>query len=362
MSKGPARVEGLQKLLEQNHIDCAMIGPTTNMIYLLGDAPHPDERLCLLLISDDRVQMIAPELNADTISSFTDVEMITWSDAEGPGSALSSSFLKTLSLGAVAVDGSMRADFLLPVMEAFTPERVVSVDPVISTMRVRKSPEEIEILADAAAQADRAMEAAVESCRPGVTEQEVAWAAEEAFRKDGAEYVEFTLVAAGGNAAFPHHHSGEKMLEKGKGIIIDIGASLKGYKSDITRVVFLGEPDKQFIKTYEVVRLANEKGRQAVTPGVSAEAVDSATRLVIEEAGFGEYFIHRTGHGLGLDIHELPWIQQGNEMPLDSGMVFSVEPGVYLPGKLGIRVEDIVAVTSDGVRTLTGYSHSLVIK
>ena len=145
MSKGPARVEGLQKLLEQNHIDCAMIGPTTNMIYLLGDAPHPDERLCLLLISGDRVQMIAPELNADTISSFTDVEMITWSDAEGPGSALSSSFLKTLSLGAVAVDGSMRADFLLPVMEAFTPERVVSVDPVISTMRVRKSLEEIEI-------------------------------------------------------------------------------------------------------------------------------------------------------------------------------------------------------------------------
>ena len=362
MSKGPARIEGLQKLLEQNHLDCAMIGPTTNMVYLLGNSPHPDERLCLLLISDDKVQIIAPKLNADTISSFTDVEMLTWADAEGPGSALSSSFLKTLSPGTVAVDGSMRADFLLPVMEAFKPERVVSVDPVIATMRIQKSPEEIELLAEAAVQADRAMEAAVEACRPGVTEQEVAWAAEEAFRKDGAEHVEFTLVATGGNAAFPHHHSGEKVLRKGEGIIIDIGASLKRYKSDITRVVFLGEPDKQFLKTYEVVRLANKKGRQAVKPGVSAEAVDSATRSVIEEAGFAEYFIHRTGHGLGLDIHELPWIQQGNELLLDTGMVFSVEPGFYLPGKLGIRVEDIVAVTSDGVRTLTGYSHSLVIK
>jgi Xaa-Pro aminopeptidase len=356
------RLQVFQARLAEKQTDCAVIGPTTNMKYLLGGAPHTDERLCLLLVTPDTVQMITSQLNTDMISAFTDVETLTWKDAYGPEAALSSSVLHKGKVRILAIDGSMRADFLLAVLEQCNPIRTVPVDPIIATLRIKKSPQEIKALSDAAAQADRAMQAAVDACRPGATEAEIAWVAEKAFRKDGADRVEFTLVAAGQNACFPHHQSSDKVLQRGEGIIIDIGASLNGYKSDITRVVFLGDPDREFVDAYETVSAANTRGRETVRPGVPAEEVDRATRAVIEEKGMGDHFIHRTGHGLGLDIHEEPWIQTGNRVPLQTGMVFSVEPGVYVPGKLGIRVEDIVTVTDEGVRTLTGFDHSLVIK
>ncbi len=357
-----SRIHAFQARLAEKQTDCAVIGPTTNMKYLLGGAPHADERLCLLLVTPDAVQMVAPQLNADMLSALSDAEVLTWVDAQGPEAALSGSILGKGNIRILAADGSMRADFLLFALEHCNPMQTISVDPIIAQLRIKKSSQEIRALADAAAQADRAMQAAVDACRPGITEAEIAWAAEKAFRKDGADRVEFTIVAAGQNAAYPHHQSGDKVLQKGEGIIIDIGASLNGYKSDITRMVFLGDPDREFFDAYELVRSANTRGRETVRPGVPAEEVDRAARAVIEEKGMGKYFIHRTGHGLGLDVHEEPWIQAGNTIPLEAGMVFSVEPGVYVPEKLGVRVEDIVTVTEDGVRTLTGFDHSLVVR
>jgi Xaa-Pro aminopeptidase len=233
---------------------------------------------------------------------------------------------------------------------------------MIARLRRRKSPEEIEALLSAAAQADSVMQAAVDACAPGVTEAEAAWAAEEAFRRSGADRVEFTLVAAGAHAAFPHHHSGTKKMQSGEGIIIDIGASLNSYKSDITRMVFLGEPAPEFMKVYDTVLKANEEGRRAVKPGVTAGEIDRAARSVIEEAGYGGYFIHRTGHGLGLDIHEEPSSQESSTAVLEEGMVFSVEPGIYLPEKLGVRIEDIVTVTAEGAKTFTGFTRALTVK
>ena len=356
------RLQALQKRLAEEETDCAVIGPTTNMLYLLGGTPHADERLCLLVVTPDAVQMIAPQLNADMIAAFTDVHMLTWEDASGPEAALSKSILGKGNIRTLATDGSMRADFLLAALEQCKPVQTISADPIIAKLRIIKSPQEIAALAEAAAQADRAMQSAIDACRPDVAEAEIAWAAEEAFRRDGAERVEFTLVAAGRNAAFAHHHSGDKKLQRGEGVIIDIGASLNEYKSDITRMVFLGDPDREFLDAFELVSSANARGREKVRPGLPAEEVDRATRAVIEEKGLGDLFIHRTGHGLGLDIHEEPWIQAGNTMPLERGMVFSVEPGIYVPGRFGIRVEDIVTVTTGGSKTLTGFGHSLVIK
>ena len=379
MANSRERLQIFQSKLADAKIACAVVGPTTNMRYLLGGSPHADERLCLLLVTPESVQMITPELNADSIAGFTDIQMITWADQDGPGKALGQSVLtQALRSGGeravFAADGSMRSAFLLPVLdfledvrdgnatECAERIRVVSADPLVSELRTAKSQAEIEAIAEAAAQADRAMQAAVDACKLGVTEADVAWVTEQAFRLDGAERVEFTLIAAGANAAQPHHHSRQKVLKKGEGIIIDIGASLNGYKSDITRVVFLGNPDKEFLAAYDTVRKANEAGKREVRPGVTAQEVDRATRRVIDNAGLGDYFIHRTGHGLGLDIHESPWIQEGSETVLQSGMVFSVEPGVYIQGGYGIRLEDIVAVTDNGVRTLTGFGHELVIK
>jgi Xaa-Pro aminopeptidase len=356
------RLQTLQHRLGQEGIDCAIFGPTNSMLYLLGGIPHPDERPCLLMVTPDAVQMLAPKLNADIIASFTDVPMLTWEDSSGPDSALSRSILGKKSIRTLATDGSMRADFLLAALGHCSPQSTTLADPIIAGLRIVKSLREIEALAEAAAQADRAMQAAFDACTPGATEAEVGWAAEEAFRRDGADRVEFTLIAAGANAAFPHHHSGDKKLQRGEGIIIDIGASLKGYKSDITRTVFLGDPDSEFLDAYDLVRSANTRGRGSVRPGATAEEIDRATRSVIEERVMGDFFIHRTGHGLGLDIHEEPWIQAGNNTSIKEGMVFSVEPGVYVPGRFGIRIEDIVVATQEGCMTLTGFDHALVIR
>jgi len=343
-------------------LDCAVVGPTTAMRYLLGYAPHADERLCLLLVDAHRAQLVVPALNAEAVAARVDIEMLRWADDQGPAEALERSFMHGRRPRRLGVDGAMRSDFLVPLLSLWEPERVVSLDPVIGPLRVVKSPEEIEALAAAAAQADRAMLAAVEACRPGVSEAEIAWAAEEAFRKDGAERVEFTLVAAGANAALPHHASGGTVLEPGQGIILDIGASLGDYKSDITRVVHLGEPGGEFAGVYDTVRRANETGLAAVRVGITARELDRAVRGVIEEAGYGRYFIHRTGHGIGLDIHEPPWIMDGQETRLESGMVFSIEPGIYLPGRLGVRLEDIVVVEPDGARVLTALPHDLMLR
>ena len=348
--------------MDKEGVDLVAVGPSANMRYLAGYASHPDERLCLLLISATEARVVVPSLNAEEWIAYTDLPLFQWADDAGPEDALAAALEGMLPVKRLAVDGTMRADFLLQLLQSASPGDTAPLSALDIPLRLRKSAVEIEAMLRAAAQADLAMQAAIDLCKPGVTEQQVAWAAEEAFRLDGAEEVCFTLIASGPNGAFPHHHSGERKLQIGDAVVIDIGASLGGYKSDITRMVFLGEPSTEFVRAYEAVRKANEAGRAAVKPGVSAASVDVATRGVLEAAGLGEYFVHRTGHGLGLEIHEAPWIMQGNDRLLEEGMVFSVEPGVYLPGKFGIRVEDIVAVTSKGVSTLTGFDHSLVVK
>lgn len=355
------RCRALTEAMRERKIDIVAVGPTTNMKYLLGGTPHPDERLCVLLVSADSMQMIAPRLNEEQIRSITDVPLLLWDDDEGPGRALGSSIL-CRGEKKVAVDPTMRADFLLAIIETGSCRNVVSADDLFGSLRIRKSEKELQLLRTAARQADRAMEQAAEVCVPGMTERELAWEIEAFFRKDGAQQVMFTLIAAGSNGARPHHESGGTVIEDGMPVIIDIGASLNGYMSDITRVVCAGEPEVEFLQVYEVVREANEKGRRAVRPGKAAGEVDAACRDFIAGTGYGENFIHRTGHGIGLSVHEPPWIMRGSEFEIETGMTFSIEPGIYLPGRFGARVEDIVLVTDSGCETLTGFTHDLVIK
>jgi Xaa-Pro aminopeptidase len=356
------RLANMQARMEETGIDLAAIGPTANMRYLLGFTPHADERLCLLLVSRQAVRMVVPTLNREEVAAHTDVELIAWADADGPKAALRQALASWPSSHSLAVDGPMRADFLLYLQAVVMPDNAMPADSMLAPLRQHKSLEEIEALARAAAQADRAMQAAVNACRPGVTEAQVAWAVEAAFRQDGAEAVNFTLIASGPNGAYPHHHSNERRLEKGDAIIIDIGATLDGYKSDITRMVHLGQPSAEFLKAYSAVLEANQRARAAVRPGVTAGEIDRIARSALETAGYGPYFTHRTGHGIGLEGHEPPWITAGDTAVLEEGMAFSIEPGVYLAGKFGVRIEDIVVVTQSGVRTLTGLDHALVVK
>ncbi len=362
MTEFESRTENLRANMQDEGVDLIAVGPTANMRYLAGFVPHPDERLCLLLISSQATHAVVPKLNAEEWSAHIDLPLHTWADDEGPGEALKAALSGMPQVKKLAIDGAMRADFLLPLMGATRPGATIPVEALIAPLRARKSAEEVEGLARAAAQADRAMAAAMDACRPGVSETEVAWAAEEAFRLDGAEEVCFTLAGSGPNGAYPHHHSGARLLQEGDAIVLDIGASLDGYKSDITRMVFLGQPPAEFLEAYDAVLEANTRGRGAVKPGVTAQEVDQAARSTLEARGYGEYFIHRTGHGLGLEGHEPPYIMAGNQQPLEIGMAFSVEPGVYFPGQFGIRIEDIVVVTEEGARTLTGFDHQLVVK
>ena len=343
------RLVNLQAKLAEHEVDLIAISPTANMLFLLGFVPHADERLCILFINRHTTCMLVPSLNLEEVASHTKISLISWEDAEGPQKALHQ---LRASLGmppTFAVDNTMRADHLLLLQEAFVPFRLIAADILLAPLRTYKSAQEIAALKRAAVQADLAMQAAIDACQPGVSETEVAWEAEAAFRRDGAEEVCFTLVASGPNGAFPHHHSGERKLQKGDAIVIDIGASLNGYKSDITRMVHLGEPSAEFLQVYAAVLEANQQAMAAVKPGVAAEEIDHQARSTLEETGYGQYFTHRTGHGIGLEVHEPPYIMAGNKTLLQEGMVFSIEPGVYLNGRYGIRIEDIVAVNETGM-------------
>lgn len=356
------RIAMLQARMEESHTDLVAIGPTMNMHYLLGFVPHADERTCLLLVDRNSVKMVVPDLNREEVAAHTSVELYGWTDTAGPKSALKEATKSNSIPWKIAIDGATRSDFLLNLLSAVTPAQTITAQDLMTPLRIHKSNEEIEKLFQAASQADRAMQAAIDACRVGVSEKAVAWAAETAFRQDGAEEVCFTIIASGSNGAFPHHHSGERKLQSGDAVVIDIGASLNGYKSDITRMVFLGEPPKEFLEVFNAVLKANQEAMAAVCPGRKASEIDQIARTVLDAASLGTFFTHRTGHGLGLDGHEPPWIMSGDSTILEEGMVFSIEPGVYLEGKFGVRIEDIVVVTQTGVKNLTGFDHSLVIK
>lgn len=356
------RISRLQDFMKTTGIDMAAITTRPNLHYFAGFVPHLDERFSALLISPNFTLWVAPALNIKEISEHTSIELIDWSDEQGANHAIQKAMQKIGKVRVLAMDGGSRADALLQLQQAVTPETCTTTDDLIASLRQLKNEDEITLLAAAAAQADQAMHTAINTCAIGVTEMEIAWAAEAYFRTHGAEMVDFTIVASGENGAFPHHHSSERKLQHGDAVVIDIGATLNGYKSDITRMVFLGKPNEEFIHAYNSVLHANQNARLAVKPGITAAEIDQEARKTLEQVGLGKFFIHRTGHGIGLDGHERPWIMSGNSTPLQVGMTFSIEPGVYLPHKFGIRIEDIVVVTESGSQNLTQYSHELVIK
>jgi Xaa-Pro aminopeptidase len=350
--------------MSRQEVDLAAIAPTANMRYLLGFSPLMDERPCVLLVSRQDTRLVVPELNADQVEAHTGMTAIRWPDAEGSHGALDEALagLGPSSGAVLAADNTMRADVLLLLQDMINPQKSLAAGDLMAMLRIRKSEAEIDALARAAALADEALMAGADICQPGVTEREVADSIASYFRQHGVESVDFAIVASGPNGAYPHHETGNRRLEVGDTIIIDIGATLDGYKSDVSRVVQLDQPSDEVRQAYDAVLEANRHGREAAVAGARAKEVDFAARDHLEKADYGRYFVHRTGHGLGLEGHEPPWITAESNTVLEPGMVFSVEPGVYLPGKFGIRIEDIIVVTEGESRNLTGLDHSLIVK
>jgi Xaa-Pro aminopeptidase len=353
----------LQSQMARANVDLVAIAPTANMRYLIGFAPLADERPCYLLVSQDAVELVIPELNADQVETHTGRTVRRWPDASSADQAVLSAVaaMGLKSIGVLAADSSMRADALLQLQALIQPATSIAAGDLMALLRRRKSEAELELLARAAAVTDAALLVGAEACRPDVTERQVAAEIANFYRANGAETVDFVIVASGPNGAFPHHETSDRRMQVGDTIILDIGATLTGYKSDITRVVHLGEPTAEVKAVYQAVLEANRKGRAAALAGTRAREVDLVARKAIEQAGYGAYFRHRTGHGLGLEVHEPPWITSESETVLEAGMVFSVEPGIYLPGKFGVRIEDIVVVTEAECRNLTGVAHELIV-
>jgi len=355
------RLSRAQGLLVAEGVGLLVISPGANMRYLAGFTDEAGERALLFFVPPEgEPAFLVPELYAAQVekrAAFPPTHV--WRDSQGPRAALED-ILRAFPGGKVLVDDAMPAKDLLLLEELLPQAAFRPASPLMRRLRMRKSPEELSAMRRAAAIADRAFQAI--SARPlsGLTELEVAKALEEEMLKAGAEGAAFEiLVASGPNSALPHHRAGRRRIEPGDVVILDFGCRVDGYCSDITRTLVLGEPPARVRELYEVILAAQRKAVEAVRPGLPAQEVDRAARGVIAQAGYADHFTHRTGHGIGLDVHEEPYIVEGNTLPLEEGMTFSVEPGIYFPGEFGLRVEDIVVVTEEGAESLNNCPRTL---
>jgi Xaa-Pro aminopeptidase len=359
MTPAERRTRACQDRLREGPADAVVCFPSTNLQYLTGFVEEPGERHLLLFVpeSGDPVFLV-PDLYDHQVRDESWVEDVrTWTDGDDPRAAVAG-VAEDLGLagGHLLVDDTMWARFTQD-LRAVLPDATFGLaSEVLADLRVRKDETEIDALRRAGAVADRVVAdlRALGADAVGLTEAALASEVETRLADAGGEGVSFDpVVGSGPNGAKPHHRHGDRTIEAGDPVVLDFGTRVDGYPSDQTRtVVFDGEPPAEFTEVHRVVREAQQAAVDAVAPGVPAEAVDAAAREIIEAAGYGERFVHRTGHGVGLDVHEEPYIVAGNDRELDAGMVFSIEPGVYLPGEFGVRVEDLVVVTADGCERL----------
>jgi Xaa-Pro aminopeptidase len=330
-------------------LDALVVGPSPDFLYLTGYAPPPLERATLLVLRPgSEPTIIVPELERPlaAASPAGDLMAVTgWVDGEDPYLALAG---LVPARGRIAVSDRLWAVHLLRLQTALPETSFASGDPVIGRVRAVKDEDELAALRDAAAAADAAFREICAGRFLGRTEAAVAADLAGLLVSNGHDRADFTIVASGPNSASPHHDPGGRAISASDAIVMDFGGELRGYFSDTTRTVVVREPPGGFEDVYRVVRDAQEAAFGVVAPGIAAQEVDRVARRVIEAAGYGASFIHRTGHGIGLELHEPPYLVEGNDIPLMPGMTFSIEPGVYLEGRFGVRIEDIVAVTPEG--------------
>lgn len=349
------RLMALRQRMNDTGTGLVAIAPGSHMDWVLGFHPHPDERPCLLLIAAEKETFLMPALNAEGTRAFTDIGFHTWADDEGPVEALQAALaaIGAETPGLVALDETMRADFALLLIDALPAGTRRDFTPAtLGGLRMRKDSAEYAKLKMNAGIADRAMQAAFSAVKPGMTEKDLAAEIRAHFSSEGAS-PQFWIVGAGGNGAFPHHSASDRVIKEGDAVVIDIGGRKQGFPSDITRMAVIGLPPEGYGEIHTIVEKAVQAALKAARPGVPARDVDAAARKVITDAGYGDYFVHRTGHGMGIDGHEPPYITATSDTVLEEGMVFSIEPGIYLPGRFGIRLEDIVILRENGPEILS---------
>ncbi|MBX3084749.1 MAG: aminopeptidase P family protein [Anaerolineae bacterium] len=359
-----ARLERLTASLKAWGYDAAALIPGATVFYLTGVTYHLGKRPQVLFLAGNEAAMIVPSLeveHAGANQSFP-FKLYSYTDAEGYLGAFEK-VCSDLNLAGkkIAVEGIKMRVLEGQLIEKYAPGcSIISADQMFTDLRILKQESELALMRQAIQISQGALEETLAEVRPGMTERQVAAILQGAMTNRGAHGNAFDItVLAGADSALPHGTSGDTVIKPGDLLLFDYGATVNQYPADITRTFAVGKVDPEMEKIYNVVKAANEAGIKAARPGVTAQDVDRATRKVIVDAGYGEYFTHRTGHGLGLDIHEAPNIVDGNAVVLEPGMVFTVEPGIYLPGRGGVRIEDNVLITETGVEVLTSFPKTL---
>lgn len=360
-----ARLDAARAACAAAGLDALLLSPGSDLRYLTGYPALSTERLTLLVLPvEGPATLVVPRLErpAAEASPVTGlpVTIVDHVDGTDPYPLVAAA---AADARAVGLANRMWAEQVLALRAALPGASQRLASDVLRELRMRKSPAEIEALRRAGAAIDAVHARMAEWLRPGRTEAAVAADIATAMRAEGHESVDFTIVASGPNGASPHHHTSGRVIGRGDPVVVDIGGTMTdGYCSDCTRTyVAGGEPPADFVEYHAALREAQLAALTAVRPGVAASAVDAAARDLLAAAGYGPQFLHRTGHGIGLDGHEEPYIVAGSERPLEPGMAFSIEPGVYRAGRHGARIEDIVVCTEGGAQRLNTLPTELVV-
>ncbi|SDH98832.1 Xaa-Pro dipeptidase [Planococcus glaciei] len=360
------KIQQLKAYLTESDVDAAFVTNPDNVFYASGFKSDPHERLLgVMVFKDAEPFLICPQMEIpDAKSAGWNGDIVGHVDTEDAMQVLHRTTAeRNGSVRRIAIEKShMTVDRFEAMNRLFGNPEFVALDEKINAMRVIKDEAELQILREAAELADYAIEIGAKTLREGITEIEVMTEIELALKKRGVTHMSFdTTVLSGPKAASPHGKTGDRKIQKGDLVLFDLGVVHKGYCSDITRTLAFGEPNEEQKAVYDIVLRAELAAVNAVKPGITAAELDQASRQVIEDAGYGEYFTHRLGHGLGISVHEFPSLHGSNQMAMEAGMVFTIEPGVYVPGKVGVRIEDDVAVTENGVEVLTKFPKELQI-
>lgn len=356
-----ARIERTQAVMQAHGVDTLIVGPGADLIYLTGFHAHDSERLNLLILKQSgRAEVVAPFFELPVLgANASDLATIhSWNDGDDPISIATTAIGG--SGGTIAVGSALASSFLIRLQQARSAAWVEAA-PLLKELRMVKDAAEVAALQSAASRTDAAWEEFITTARiTGLSEIDARQILLDLTAKHGV-FDPHGICASGPNSASPHHPTGDRIIQAGDAVIFDWGGTVDGYFSDVTRSVHVGEPGEEYARCYGVVLAANQAALDAMIPGTPLEQIDKAARDLISEAGYGAAFLHRTGHGLGLEIHEEPYLVVGSTMELAPGMVFSDEPGIYLDGQFGIRIEDSVLATVEGGVRLNEATRQLTV-
>ena len=358
------RIDRIREGMAEKGIDVFLLNPSSNLFYLTGYGIGPDERLFLFVLPKEGEPFILSNiLYREQLKPLQVKDQVFWKDGEDPFGLLSREIKKrNIRVQTAALEAQIPALFTLPLSDVFSGARFVLGSSLIEPMRRIKNESELELIRRACRESDRALAVLIEKGAAWIGRTEADFCRELAAEFSGGGLVSFDAsVQAGANAAIPHYATGTARIKKGNCLLVDFWGSFNGYYTDCTRTFHFGRPEPEFEKIYAIVLEAHLAAQDKARPGNALEAPDIAARSVIEKNGYGEYFTHRTGHGLGIDVHEGESVNTGVKALIEPGMVFSIEPGIYLPGRFGVRIENLVAIGGAGPEVLHKFPRELKV-